>query len=113
MKKECDTPEKGRITESGNMPRDAAFSIARARVESGVTTRWHVLEEIQERYVIISGTGRVEVGELPPTEVKPGDVVIIPPDVRQRVIHTGRSNLICYALSPRFEPPYYRDLEQA
>ena len=112
-KEEFYTPEKCWITESWNTPRDAALSIARARVETGVTTRWHVLEGIQERYVIITGTGRVEVGDLPPTEIKPGDVVIIPPGVRQRVTNTGPSDLIFYALcTPRFEPPYYRDLEQ-
>jgi mannose-6-phosphate isomerase-like protein (cupin superfamily) len=113
-KKAFYTPEKCWITESWNTPRDTALSIARARVESGVTTRWHALEGIQERYVIVTGTGHVEVGDLPPTEVKPGDVVIIPPGVRQRVTNTGLSDLIFYALcTPRFKPSCYRDLEQA
>jgi mannose-6-phosphate isomerase-like protein (cupin superfamily) len=112
-KHEFHTHEECWITESWNSPEDIALSIARARVEPGVTTRWHALEAIQERYLITAGTGRVEVGDLPPTIVKKGDVVIIPPGVRQRVTNTGQSDLIFYALcTPRFEEKYYRDLGQ-
>ncbi|HEY9532465.1 MAG TPA: cupin domain-containing protein [Burkholderiales bacterium] len=45
----------------------------------GVTTRWHRVRDAAERYVILEGQGRAEVGDLPPQEVGPGDVVLIPP----------------------------------
>jgi mannose-6-phosphate isomerase-like protein (cupin superfamily) len=110
--REFHTPEECWITESWNSTEDLALSIARARVEPGVTTRWHVLEGIQERYLIIEGAGRVEVGELPATDVTPGDIVIIPAGIRQRVTNTGQSDLVFYALcTPRFEQKYYRELE--
>jgi len=48
------------ITEAWNVPTDAAVSVARARVESGVTTRWHRLHGVTERYLILEGQGRVE-----------------------------------------------------
>ena len=85
----------------------------RARVEAGVTTAWHLLRGIGERYLIISGVGQVEVGDMPPTRVGPGDVVRIPPDVRQRISNNGETDLIFYAIcTPRFTESAYVDLEQ-
>ena len=75
------TQEGCYITEVSNTPDDPGLSIARARVEPGVTTRWHRLHGITERYYIIQGKGIMEVGELPPQEVTAGDVVLIPPAV--------------------------------
>ncbi len=106
------TDEKCFITELSNSPGDEEVSIARARVEPGVTTRWHRLEETTERYVILSGAGLVEVGDLPPATVGPGDVVIIPPYVRQRITNTGSEQLIFLAIcSPRFRPEVYEDVD--
>jgi mannose-6-phosphate isomerase-like protein (cupin superfamily) len=100
------------ITEFSNSSRDSRVSIARARVPPGVTTCWHFLEDITERYVIMEGTGRVEVGELQPQPVGYGDVVIIPPGVHQRITNTGDSDLIFLAIcSPRFQPSSYRNVE--
>ena len=53
------------ITEWWNSTADMAVSVARARVEPGVTTRWHRLRGVTERYLILEGQGRVEVGEGP------------------------------------------------
>jgi mannose-6-phosphate isomerase-like protein (cupin superfamily) len=50
-------------------------SIARARVAPGVTTRWHRLKGTAERYLIIEGRGRVELGKLGAHDVNAGDVV--------------------------------------
>ncbi len=61
---------------------DPAVSIARARVEPGVTTKAHHLDGAQEIYVITKGRGRVHVGSLEPAEVTEGDVVVIPPALR-------------------------------
>ena len=51
--KEFYISEKCHITELSNSPDDPEASIARARVEPGVTTRWHWLEGTTERYHII------------------------------------------------------------
>ncbi len=100
------------ILESWNHDSDAGCSIARARVLPGDTTHWHRLHGIAERYLIISGTGRVEVGDLPAEEVGPGDLVIIPPLVRQRITNTGAQDLVFYAIcTPRFTAAGYEDLE--
>jgi mannose-6-phosphate isomerase-like protein (cupin superfamily) len=98
------------ITEWWNTPGDEAVSIARARVEPGVATSWHALDGIAERYVILAGHGRAEVGEAM-HEVGPGDVVAIPPGTRQRIINLGRDDLVFLAIcTPRFVPAAYRAL---
>ena len=100
------------IVESSNSPEDPALSIARARVEPGRTTRWHYLEGITERSVILSGEGDVEVGDLPLTRVRAGDVVIIPQGERQRIHNPGQQDLVFLALcTPRFEEGAYVDAE--
>lgn len=100
------------ITELSNSGSDPGLSIARARLEPGTTTRWHRLRGTTERYVIVAGSGRVEVGELPAAEVGIGDVVLIPPLCRQRITNTGSVDLVFLALcSPRFELASYEDLE--
>jgi mannose-6-phosphate isomerase-like protein (cupin superfamily) len=100
------------ITEWWNTPWDAAVSVARARVASGATTRWHRLRDVTERYLILEGRGRVEVGDLPPEDVGPGAVALIPPGVRQRIANTGDADLIFLALcTPRFTPACYEDLD--
>ena len=110
---EFETNERCHITEVANNPGDEFVSIARARVEPGVTTAWHKLERISERYIIVSGQGRVEVDDLEPTDVFPGDVVRIPADIAQRITNTGKGDLIFYAVcAPPFRQDAYIDLEQ-
>lgn len=114
LKHEFYIPEDCYITELCNAPEDPAISIARARVVPGVTTRWHRLRGTVERYYILSGTGRVEVGNLPPQDVNPGDVVLIPPMCRQRITNTGTADLIFLAIcSPGFEQDVYEDVEES
>lgn len=104
------TPELCHIIELSNSSADAQVSIARARVAPGVTTRWHRLRDTVERYVILSGRGRVEVGDLSPEVVGPGDVVIIPPLCRQRITNTGQEDLIFLAIcTPRFTAAAYEE----
>jgi len=106
------TEEKCFITELSNTSNDPVVSIARARVEPGVTTAWHRLKGTVERYVIISGTGLVEVGDLPAKSVHPGDAVIIPAMCRQRITNTGSENLIFLAIcSPRFTVDCYEEID--
>lgn len=106
------TPERCYIIELANTPDDPDASVALARVVPGVTTRWHRLLHTIERYVIIEGRARVEVGDLPPREVAAGDVVIIPPLCRQRITNIGGEDLTFLAIcTPRFEQKNYEDCE--
>jgi mannose-6-phosphate isomerase-like protein (cupin superfamily) len=106
------TDELCYINELSNTPNDPDVSIARARVQMGITTRWHRLRGITERYVILQGQGLVEVGELVPQKIKCGDVVIIPPECRQRITNIGNDDLIFLAIcSPRFQQNAYEDIE--
>ncbi|MDN5865656.1 MAG: cupin domain-containing protein [Gammaproteobacteria bacterium] len=99
------------IAEWWNTPEDEALSIARARVEPDVTTSWHRLEGITERYVILEGRGRAEIGNAPPREVRPGDVVPIPAGIRQRIANIGTNDLVFLAIcTPRFHPEACRCL---
>jgi mannose-6-phosphate isomerase-like protein (cupin superfamily) len=77
-----------------------------------VTTRWHRLLDTTERYVIVSGVGEVEVGDLPPRTLSAGDVVVIPPRCRQRIRNAGVVDLVFLAIcTPRFTQAAYRDAE--
>lgn len=106
------TPERCYITELFNTPDDPDASIARARVEPGVTTRWHRLTGTVERYYIVNGSGRLEVGELPPQDVTAGDIVLIPPMCRQRITNIGSDDLIFLAIcTPRFSSDAYEDID--
>jgi len=106
------TPERCYIIEASNTPDDPETSIAWARVEPGVTTRWHRLKGTAERYYMLEGSGLVEVGDLKPTPVGPGDVVLIPPLCRQRITNTGQGDLIFLAIcTPRFLPENYEDID--
>lgn len=110
---EFHTPELCYITELSNGPEDPDVSIARARVRPGVTTRWHRLKGISERYCIIRGRGQVEVGNLPPREVLAGDIVLIPPMCRQRITNTGPEDLVFLAIcTPRYQKSAYEDIEE-
>ncbi|MBT3017177.1 MAG: cupin domain-containing protein [Candidatus Thiodiazotropha endolucinida] len=101
------------INELSNHEADGDLSIARARVEPGVTTRLHRLNHSAERYCILSGTGRVEVEGLPKQIVTAGDVVLIPPGCYQRISNTGDEDLIFLALcTPRFQRRDYIELDE-
>lgn len=102
------------INELSNDAADPAVSIAQARVAAGNTTRWHRLHNTTERYVILSGTGSVEMGDAAPQSVSVGDCVIIPPLCRQRITNIGNDDLVFLAIcSPRFTPDCYEDIEEA
>ena len=83
-------------------------SIARARVNPGETTVAHHLKGIAEIYLISRGKGKVKVGNLPPTEVAAGDVVVIPAGVSQKITNTGKTDLIFHCIcTPRFTSDCY------
>jgi len=106
--KEFATQENCFILELANDASDPGLSIARARVSPGVSTTWHRLEGIVERYVIVRGKGRVEVGDLPPTLVSEGDVVRIPANMPQRITNIGDEDLVFLCVcTPRFDQSAY------
>jgi len=106
------TSEGCYIIEVSNSTDDPDVSIARARLEPGKTTRWHRLDGTVERYVILAGCGRVEIGALQPTDVAVGDVVLIPPMCRQRITNTGTDDLVFLAIcSPRYSDRVYEDVD--
>jgi len=99
------------VNELSNIHVDPEASIARVRVPVGTTTKWHRLVRTTERYVLLSGTGKMEVGRLAPQVVTPGDVVLIPPDCRQRIANMGDDDLIFLAIcTPRFRPEAYVEI---
>lgn len=110
--KEFFTEERCHILELSNSSSDEGLSIARARVEPGVTTALHRVIDTVERYIILSGSGRVEVEGLEPSDVGPYDVVVIPKGASQRISNTANSDLIFLAIcTPRFDPDRYEHLE--
>ncbi len=111
---EFEIDERCFIIEVANDADDEYLSIARARVDVGVTTAWHRLQGISERYIIISGHGLVEVEDLEATPVGPGDVVRIAPGKAQRIANTGDQQLVFYAVcAPPFTADAYTNLEKA
>ena len=110
---ECLTPERCWILEAWNNPGDGSVSIARARVTPGVTTQWHRLHGVAERYVIVAGSGLMRTGTLAPAKVGPGDIVVIPSDAPQQITNDGTTDLIFYCIcTPRFTPGCYESLEE-
>lgn len=103
------TSEGVRILENWNLPLDPAASIAQARLLPGEATEWHYLVDTAERYLVVRGRARVELGDRPPAEIGPGDVVFIPAGVAQRVACTGPEEFLFFCVcTPRFEERNYR-----
>lgn len=104
------TDERCHILELLNSPAFPGASIARARVEPGVTTELHGLD-VREIYVIVSGSGRME-SDSQSFDVGPGDCVDIPVGNPQRITNSGSVDLVFLCLClPRFVPASYRSLE--
>lgn len=100
------------ILELQNHADDEALSIARATVAPGVTTRWHSLEAIVERYLVLAGNGFVEIGDQPGEIISEGELAVIPAGVRQRITNRGETPLVFLAIcTPRFKESSYTDLE--
>ncbi|TNE60151.1 MAG: cupin domain-containing protein [Alphaproteobacteria bacterium] len=107
------TRERCHITELFNVPEAPDASLARARVEPGVTTELHALS-VHERYIIEQGTGLMDLAEAEDFMVGPGDVIDIVPGRAQRITNTGAGDLIFLCLcTPRFEPECYQPLEES
>ena len=109
---ECFIDEGCFITELHNSDSDAVCSIARARVEPGMTTKMHCLRDTIERYVILTGTGEVEIGNGGPAAVAAMDVVLVPAGMPQRISNNGSTDLVFLCIcTPRFITDNYLDLD--
>ena len=107
------TDERCFITEQLNTPDCPEVSLATCRVEPGVTTQLHQLK-VQERYVVQSGQGLMELDAEQVFEVGPGDCVVIPAGCPQRIKNTGAGDLVFLCVcTPRFKVEHYVDLETA
>lgn len=101
------------IQEVANDSGDSVVSIARARVPVGGKTKFHLLRNTAERYIIITGKGKVFVGENEGENVVEGDVVRIPENTSQRIFNTGEEDLIFYVIcSPPFIPENYIEIDE-
>lgn len=110
-KPEVWTDERCFIAEIMNDDCWPELSIARCRVEPGVTTQLHVLT-VHEVYVIEEGTGRMRIGDLPPFDVAAGDAASIPAGDSQSITNTGSGDLIFTCVcTPRFSQKCYTSLE--
>ncbi len=109
---ESETRERCHVAELSGEGADEQASIARARVRPGVTTEWHRLKGVSERYIIAAGKGLMEISGLAPAEVSAGDVVLIPPGSLQRITNIGDTDLLFYCVCvPPFRPSCYEGLD--
>lgn len=105
------TRERCAITEVLNHPAFPGASLALAEVGAGVTTERHALD-VAEAYLIVSGRGRMEAGDLV-AEVGPGDAVVIPVGTPQRITAIGDEALVFHCLcAPRFRPEDYAPMAE-
>lgn len=107
--KEYSTSERCSIIENYS---DEAVSVARARVRPGATTVSHHLKDETEIYIVTRGHGKVNIGNLEPTEVAVGDVVVIPAGTSQKITNIGKTDLVFYCIcTPRFTSECYCEEE--
>ena len=99
------------IAELLNNEQTSEVSVARARVEPGVSTTLHSVS-VAEWYVIESGTGLMTMGKETPRRVAAGDAVAIPRGVAQNIRNDGDCDLIFLCVcAPRFTQECYTSLE--
>ncbi|MDH3748500.1 MAG: cupin domain-containing protein [Gammaproteobacteria bacterium] len=99
------------ITELLNDSALPDVSVARTRVEPGVTTELHALSVI-EWYLIESGHGLMRVGHDKPYPVGPGDTIHIPACCEQNITNTADVDLLFLCVCvPRFTAAVYTSLE--
>jgi len=108
--RETPTEERCSVTENYSAEN---LSIALARVKPGITTAAHHLVGVNEIYIITSGKGQVDIGDLKPTRVSTGDLIIIPADVSQRITNIGKTDLVFYCIcTPKFTAESYHNEEK-
>ena len=106
------TSERCYIREFVNHESIPEYSLAESRVEAGVTTQLHSLG-VREWYVIMRGTGLMEIDGGPQFAVGPGDAYEIPARISQRISNTGDTDILLQCVCmPRFTMDCYNSLEE-
>jgi mannose-6-phosphate isomerase-like protein (cupin superfamily) len=100
------------IEEWHNTHQDHDCSIARVRVEGGNSTKLHALKTTTERYIMLSGSAMVTVGDKS-WPVGEGDVVVIQPEEAQKIRNLLDRDLVFLAIcTPRFTVSNYIECEE-
>lgn len=73
------------------------YSLAHAVIAPGQATLPHHLERASEVYYLISGSGRMHIGD-DTREVQAGDAVLIPPGAVQFLENTGAIPIVFLAI---------------
>ncbi len=71
----------------------AQQSLAEARLPLGASTTPHYHVHTEEIYYILSGTGRMRIGDET-ADVGPGDAIAIPPGAEHEITNTGDQTLV-------------------
>lgn len=92
------TSDESRVVEVFHPDREAlpegmACSIAHARVAAGAATAPHTLATSTEVYWVLSGRGRMHIGDET-ADIGPGEAVLIPPDSVQWIEALGDEELV-------------------
>lgn len=104
------TDERCYITELCNTELLPDASLAIARVEADVTTQLHALRKVTETYIVIEGSGLLEV-DGSTMQIGPGDQVVIPAGSSQRIAAADTGIRFYCLCTPRFTPDAYENLE--
>lgn len=108
LETEFNTRERCSIVELLNDGSFPAFSIARCRVEPGVTTELHALTGTHEVYVLLQGKAQMSDGRTSSETLEPMDCVLIPAGHPQQVSNIGTEDLIFLAVcNERFQQDAY------
>ena len=98
------------ILELCNSDEHSELSIARARLEPQQETELHSLISTAERYIIQHGCGIATIDKQEFT-VNVNDVLVIQPNISQKISNTGDEDLIFLVIcTPRFQPDNYQTL---
>lgn len=84
------------------------YSLAQAQLAPGNSSYPHILEKQSELYIFLEGSAKVFVGEEM-TLAKAGDIVWIPPGVKQWVQNIGATNLTFFCI---VDPAWQKEDEQ-
>ena len=76
----------------------------------GSSSNPHLHDESEEVFYVISGTGRIKVGEEE-EEIAPGSCIYIPPKTLHQLLNTGQAELKVFAVtSPPFTTTGFKEV---
>ena len=78
-------------------------SVAHAIVPPKESSLPHILEKSTELYYILSGCGEMHIGDET-AQVRPGQIILIPPRKRQYIRNTGTDDLVILCIvAPKWQ----------